>query len=216
MVGRTRRGFLSPVIFLQGLPSFVVPRVLIASLAEEHRTLGASAQLLGGMWNLPKPVSPALAGKFLAPVPGGKSQAQPWGISPITTGSCSLRKDANLHSEILNSSIILFSAHSFSLKTENIFRHHSVLDLDWKNEPRLWILFPPFWYRPPQSFRVKRLRGRTIVMTAKGSGPYWSSRSHIFKNYWCWGEETASLSGRTPRGCDPLAFLLLFCRKSPF
>ena len=105
---------------------------------------------------------------------------------------------------------------SFSLKKENIFRHHSVLDLDWKNEPRLWILLPPFWYRPPQSLPVKRLRGRTIVMIAKGSGPYWSFRSHIFKNYWCWGEETASSSGRAPRGCDPLAFLLLFCRKPPF
>ena len=158
MVGRTRRGFWA-------FPSRTTLHCCALgsqrSLVEDHRALSASAQLLGGMWHLPrsgiKPVSPALGGKFLAPVPGGKSQGQPWGISPITTGS--LREDANLHSEILNSSIILFSAHSFSLKTENIFRHHSVLDLDWKNEPRLWILLPPFWYRPPQEFAGQEAKG---------------------------------------------------------
>ena len=52
------------------------------SRALEHRlsSCGARASLLRGMWDLPgpglKPVSPALAGRFLSTVPPGKSPGQ--------------------------------------------------------------------------------------------------------------------------------------------
>ena len=59
------------------------PLTLVASLVEEHRlqtrrlsNCGSRAQLLRGMWDLPrpgrKPVSPALAGRFSTTAPPGK------------------------------------------------------------------------------------------------------------------------------------------------
>ena len=51
-----------------------------ASVVVAHRlsSCGARAQLLHGMWDLPRPgiepVSPALAGRFLTTLPPGKSQ----------------------------------------------------------------------------------------------------------------------------------------------
>ena len=46
--------------------------------ARELSSCGAWAQLPRGMWNLPRrglePMSPALAGGFLSPVPPGKSR----------------------------------------------------------------------------------------------------------------------------------------------
>ena len=67
-------------------PLFIVvrgPLIIAASLVAEHRlqtcrlgSCGARAQLLRGMWDLPRPglepVSPALAGRFLTPAPPGK------------------------------------------------------------------------------------------------------------------------------------------------
>ena len=60
------------------------PLTIAASLVVEHRlqtrrlrSCGSRAQLLPGMWDLPRPgresVSPALAGGFLTTVPPGKS-----------------------------------------------------------------------------------------------------------------------------------------------
>ena len=59
------------------------PLTIAASLVVEHRlqmrrlsNCGSRAQLLRGMWDLPKPglkpVSPALAGRFLTTAPPGK------------------------------------------------------------------------------------------------------------------------------------------------
>ena len=67
-------------------PLFVAvrgPLTIVASLAAEHRlqtrrlsNCGSRAQLLRGMWDLPRPglepVSPALAGKFSTTAPPGK------------------------------------------------------------------------------------------------------------------------------------------------
>ena len=59
------------------------PLTIAASLAAEHgfqmhrlSSCGSRAQLLRGMWDLPRPgiepVSPALAGRFLTTAPPGK------------------------------------------------------------------------------------------------------------------------------------------------
>ena len=59
------------------------PLTIAASLVAEHRlqmrrlsSCGARAQLLRGMWDLPRPglepVCPALAGRFLTTAPPGK------------------------------------------------------------------------------------------------------------------------------------------------
>ena len=59
------------------------PLTIVASLAAEHRlqmrrlsNCGSRAQLLRGMWDLPRPgrepVSPALAGRFSTTAPPGK------------------------------------------------------------------------------------------------------------------------------------------------
>ena len=59
------------------------PLTIVASLVAEHRlqtcrlsNCGSRAQLLRGMWNLPRPglepVSPALAGRFSTTAPPGK------------------------------------------------------------------------------------------------------------------------------------------------
>ena len=59
------------------------PLTITASLVAEHRlqtrrlsNCGSQAQLLHGMWDLPRPglepVSPALAGRFSTTVPAGK------------------------------------------------------------------------------------------------------------------------------------------------
>ena len=67
-------------------PLFIVvrgPLTIAASLVAEHRlqtrrlsSCGAQAQLLHGMWDLPRPglepVSPALAGRFSTTAPPGK------------------------------------------------------------------------------------------------------------------------------------------------
>ena len=67
-------------------PLFIVvrgPLTIAASLVAEHRlqtrrlsNCGSQAQLLRGMWNLPRPglepVSPALAGRFSTTAPPGK------------------------------------------------------------------------------------------------------------------------------------------------
>ena len=67
-------------------PLFIVvhgPLTIAASLVAEHRlqtrrlsSCGSRAQLLRGMWDLPRPglepVSPALAGRFSATAPPGK------------------------------------------------------------------------------------------------------------------------------------------------
>ena len=67
-------------------PFFIVvrgPLTIAASLVAEHRlqmrrlsNCGSRAQLLCGMWDLPRPglepVSPALAGRFSTTVPPGK------------------------------------------------------------------------------------------------------------------------------------------------
>ena len=61
------------------------PLTMAASLVTEHRlqthrlsSCGSRAQLLRGMWDLPRPglepVSPALAGTFSTTVPPGKPQ----------------------------------------------------------------------------------------------------------------------------------------------
>ena len=59
------------------------PLTIVASFVAEHRlqtrrlsNCGSRAQLLCGMWDLPRPglepVSPALAGRFSTPAPPGK------------------------------------------------------------------------------------------------------------------------------------------------
>ena len=63
------------------------PLTIAASLVVEHRlqtrrlsNCGSRAQLLRGMWDLPrpglKPVSPALAGRFSTTAPPGKPELQ--------------------------------------------------------------------------------------------------------------------------------------------
>ena len=72
------------------------PLTITASLVVEHRlqtrrlrSCGSQAQLLRGMWDLPrpglKPVSPALAGRFSTTVPPGK----PYLYILITSYRCS-------------------------------------------------------------------------------------------------------------------------------
>ena len=72
-------------------PLFVMvcrPLTIATSLVAEHRlqmrrlsNCGSRAQLLWGMWDLPRPglepVSPALAGRFSTTVPPGK----PWTVT---------------------------------------------------------------------------------------------------------------------------------------
>ena len=68
------------------------PLTIAASLVAEHRlqmcrlsSCGSRAQLLRGMWDLPRPglehVSPALAGRFSTTAPPGK----PWNILLLAT-----------------------------------------------------------------------------------------------------------------------------------
>ena len=71
-------------------PLFIVvrgPLIIAASLVVEHRlqtrrlsSCGSWAQLLCGMWDLPKPglepVSPALAGRFSTTAPPGNPMTQ--------------------------------------------------------------------------------------------------------------------------------------------
>ena len=63
------------------------PLTVVASLVEEHRlqtrrlsSCGSRAQLLRGMWDLPRPglepASPALAGRFPTTAPPGKPPAR--------------------------------------------------------------------------------------------------------------------------------------------
>ena len=63
------------------------PLIIAASLVAEHRlqthrlsSCGSRAQLLRGMWDLPRPgvepVSPALAGRFSTTAPPGKPRLQ--------------------------------------------------------------------------------------------------------------------------------------------
>ena len=71
------------------------PLTVAASLVEEHRlqtrrlsNCGSRAQLLGGMWDLPRPglerVSPALAGRFSTTAPPGKpGEILNWGMLPL-------------------------------------------------------------------------------------------------------------------------------------
>ena len=65
------------------------PLTIAASLIAEHKlqtrrlsSCGSRAQLLGGMWDLPRPglepVSPALAGRFSTTAPPGKSRSCSW------------------------------------------------------------------------------------------------------------------------------------------
>ena len=78
-------------------PLFIVvhgPLTIVASLVAEHRlqtrrlsSCGSRAQLLRGMWDLPrpgpKPVSPALAGRFSTTVPPRKPHAIPFSFEMI-------------------------------------------------------------------------------------------------------------------------------------
>ena len=83
----------SPFIAVRG------PRTIAASFVAEHRlqtrrlsSCGSRAQLLPGMWDLPKPrlepVSPALAGRFSTTAPPGKPTSLFYkGINLIPKGS---------------------------------------------------------------------------------------------------------------------------------
>ena len=77
------------------------PLTVAASLVAEHRlqtcrisNCGSRAQLLRGMWDLPRPalepVSPALAGRFSTPVPPGKPGKEFFDVSlaTCTNGLC--------------------------------------------------------------------------------------------------------------------------------
>ena len=76
------------------------PLTIAASLVVEHRlqtrrlsSCGSRAQLLGGMWDLPRlglePVSPALAGRFSTTVPPGKPRKYIiWVLSLGLESSC--------------------------------------------------------------------------------------------------------------------------------
>ena len=69
------------------------PLTIAASLVAEHKlqtrrlsSCGSRAQLLRGMWDLPRPglepMSPALAGRFSTTVPPGKPCLSPLSLSP--------------------------------------------------------------------------------------------------------------------------------------
>lgn len=101
----------------------------------------------------------------------------------------------------------LFLAHCFRRKTVTIF----------SNIILYWILIG----RMKQGFdsdllqfdtrllRVCRSRSQRVGDDCNESGSYWDLSSHILK-YWC-RESKAISSWQSPRGCAPLAFLLLFC-----
>ena len=72
------------------------PLTVAASLVAEHRlqtcrlsNCGSRAQLLCGMWDLPRPglepVSPALAGRFSTTVPPGKASIATLNVSGLST-----------------------------------------------------------------------------------------------------------------------------------
>ena len=79
------------------------PLTIAASLVAEHRlqmcrlsSCGSRAQLLRGMWDLPRPglepVSPALAGRLSTTVPPGKPQEFllcPFSVIPYPGNHCS-------------------------------------------------------------------------------------------------------------------------------
>ena len=78
-------------------PLFIVvhgPLIIVAPLVAEHRlqtrrlsNCGSQAQLLRGMWDLPRPglepVSPALAGRFSTTVPPGKPHKFCYAVIPF-------------------------------------------------------------------------------------------------------------------------------------
>ena len=75
------------------------PLTIMASLIAEHRiqtrwlsSCGSRAQLLRGMWDLPrpglKPVSPALAGRFSTTAPPGKPDKTSWLIVFFLSALC--------------------------------------------------------------------------------------------------------------------------------
>ena len=84
------------------------PLTIAASLVAEHRlqtrrlsNCGSRAQLLRGMWYLPRPglepVSPALAGRFLTTAPPGKPKDLPFTHEKKPQKSAELKRLAPDH-----------------------------------------------------------------------------------------------------------------------
>ena len=81
-------------------PLFIMvrgPLTIVASLVAEQRlqtrrlsSCGSRAQLLGGMWDLPRPglepMSPALAGRFSTTAPPGKPPELPFRMKMSSSG----------------------------------------------------------------------------------------------------------------------------------
>ena len=76
------------------------PLTIVASLVAEHRfqtrrlsSCGSRAQLLHGMWDLPRPglepVSPALAGRFSTTAPPGKPSMSFLDLFPLSSSTIS-------------------------------------------------------------------------------------------------------------------------------
>ena len=87
------------------------PLTIAASLVAEHRlhtrrlsSCGARAQLLRGMWDLPRPglepVSPALAGGLPTTAPPGKPHVRL--LRTFLEGICSLKRVLRTPSEVIH------------------------------------------------------------------------------------------------------------------
>ena len=109
------------------------PLTVVASLVAEHRlqtlrlsSCGSRAQLLRGMWDLPrpglKPVSPALAGRFSTTAPPGKPRK-----SLIFTKTYNfyyfsfLFVASNFHLVLLLKELFFFVSHTVNLLVINSF-----------------------------------------------------------------------------------------------
>ena len=93
------------------------PLIIVASLVAEHRlqtrrlsNCGSRAQLLHGMWDLPRPglepVSPALAGRLSTTAPPGKPP--PISFLIVTTGFIFYYCDLNLFYREVNTGQIKY------------------------------------------------------------------------------------------------------------
>ena len=84
------------------------PLTIAASLVAEHRlqtrglsNCGPRAQLLRGMWDLPRPglepVSPALAGRFSTAAPPGKPPSLFFLSANLEAGDCGVGHGSGIH-----------------------------------------------------------------------------------------------------------------------
>ena len=146
-------------------PLFIVmrgPLTIAASLVAEHRlqtprlsSCGSQAQLLRGMWDLPRPglepVSPALAGRFSTTAPPGKPSMNSLTGLPFLS-HCAIKQKEHELSLRCSSSLVIWGIQQHTFTRTAKIRQHTLTRID-KNVEQLELtyhcwkhkLIKPFW-----------------------------------------------------------------------